>query len=316
MFQANGSLDTSFSGDGKATFNVSTYTATQTSYRRDNLNAAEVLDDGSILLAGSCLHPDGYTEAAMVKVSPTGALDAGFGNAGVLRYRLPGFPANAIWDLAVLRGDPFLSSDDRVLVLETPSNNLNNANHWSLGLARFTAAGQLDATYGSGGRTITTATNSIDAWKMATRHDGSVIVTGSIRYVDGVTPRDGFLASYTPAGLPDSGFGVDGLAIFNVSGSDYGYAVAIDHGPTASPADDKAIVSGYTDASGNGYVAWFHAITGLFDPSFGTNGIMLQQGVSRDLALQADGKVVTITTGSTSTKRGTTYQFLLYRYNV
>src|SRR5262249_53882031 len=155
----------------------------------------------------------------------------------------PGYQANAIWDLAVLHGTTTDVSDDRILVLETPSKPSNNTGgYWAIGLARFTPSGQLEASYGTnGGRTITAATDSLAAWKMAVRQDGSVIVTGRIDFAGGVSPPDGFLASYTPAGVPDTSFGTNGngIATFDVGGSDVGYSVAIDPGPTTSPADDK-----------------------------------------------------------------------------
>jgi uncharacterized delta-60 repeat protein len=314
VFHADGSPDNSFSGDGKATFNISANTANQSNYRNDSLNDAEVLDDGSILLAGSSLNPDGQRDASLIKVTPGGSLDPAFGNAGLVEYRLPGYDSTAIWDLAVLRGATSSPADDQILVLDTPSNN--SVNYWAIGLARFTASGQLDTTYGTnGGRTITAATDSLPVWKMAVRQDGSVIVTGRIDYAGGVSPSDGFLASYTSSGLPDTGFGTGGLATFDINGGDAGYAVAIDPGPTTSPADDKVYVTGSCQGGNTGFVARFDGNTGHLDPTFGTNGIVLQQGLSYDLAIQSDGQVVTVTTRSTSTKQGTTYQFLVYRYN-
>jgi uncharacterized delta-60 repeat protein len=242
-----------------------------------------------------------------------GELVSSFGVGGVLRNDLPGYQANAIWDLAVLHGITTDVSDDQILVLETPSNS----SYWAIGLARLTPFGQLDATYGTnGGRTITAGTDSLPAWKMAARQDGSVIVTGRIDYAGNVSPADGFLASYTSTGLPDTGFGTCGLATFGINGGDAGYAVVIDPGPTTSPADDKIYVTGSCQGGSTGFLARFDGNTGLLDPTFGTNGIVLQQGLSYDLAIQPDGKVVTITTRSTTTKRGgTTYEFLVYRYN-
>jgi len=312
VYQANGSPDTSFSGDGKATFNISTNTTIQSPYRNDSLNAAKVLDDGSILLAGSSVNPDGQRDASLIKVSPGGAIDPTFGNAGVVEYRLPGYESTAIWDLAVLHGATTSPNDDQILVLETPSKN--SINYWAIGLSRLTPSGQLDATFGTNGRTLTAATASLPAWKMAARQDGSVFVTGRIDYANAVTASsDGFLASYTPTGLPDTSFGTGGLTTFNVNGTDTGYAVVIDPASTSSPADDKIYVTGSSD--GGGFVARFNANTGLLDATFGTGGVVLQQGVSQDLALQSDGTVVTIATRSTTSRKGTTNEFLVYRYN-
>src|SRR5262245_7283642 len=86
VYKANGSPDTSFSGDGKATFNISDYTASEFAYRPDYLHAVEALDDGSILVAGSSRRVDyPNLDAVLLRVSPTGELVSSFGVDGVLR---------------------------------------------------------------------------------------------------------------------------------------------------------------------------------------------------------------------------------------
>lgn len=117
-----------------------------------------------------------------------------------------------------------------------------------------------------------------------------MVVTGTFWYADGVSPPDGFLASYTPTGLPDTSFGPNGIATFDVNGSHTeGREVAIDPGPTTSPADDKIYVTGIGD--GDGFVARFNASTGLLDATFGIGGIVPQQGSPRTSPSRPTGRL-------------------------
>ena len=79
--RADGSLDPTFSGDGKLVIDAGD---------SDHGSAVAVQPDGKILIAGSTdFHPDNPnrfdSDIALVRLTPGGALDASFGTAGVLR---------------------------------------------------------------------------------------------------------------------------------------------------------------------------------------------------------------------------------------
>lgn len=173
-------------------------------------------------------------------------------------------------------------------------------------------AGMLDASFGAGeddgtpaGVVSTSLGNGDDmAEDLSVDADGHVVVVGNRHNGES---NDIVLVRYTTDGSFDAGFGVgedDGTpnGVVNISlgeGNDFGTAVA-------QQADGKLVVAGYHDegASTNMVVLRVNA-DGTLDQSFGTandgteNGIVnisLGDGndVARDVALQADGKIVVV----------------------
>ncbi|WP_395701057.1 DUF4214 domain-containing protein [Aquabacterium sp.] len=67
----NGSLDTTFSGDGKLTIDFQGST--------DSISAITVLDNGKILLAGCAAELGSFTDFALVRLNADGSLDTRFG---------------------------------------------------------------------------------------------------------------------------------------------------------------------------------------------------------------------------------------------
>ncbi len=173
-------------------------------------------------------------------------------------------------------------------------------------------AGMLDASFGAGeddgtpaGVVSTSLGNGDDmAEDLSVDADGHVVVVGNRHNGES---NDIVLVRYTTDGSFDAGFGVgedDGTpnGVVNISlgeGNDFGTAVA-------QQADGKVVVAGYHEegASTNIVVLRVNA-DGTLDQGFGTaddgteNGIVnisLGDGndVARDVALQADGKIVVV----------------------
>lgn len=173
-------------------------------------------------------------------------------------------------------------------------------------------AGVLDATFGAGaedgtpaGVVATSLGNGDDvASDLAVGADGSVLVVGN-RSAD--TGNNIVLVRYTTDGSFDASFGVgsedgtpDGVVDISLgAGNDFATATAVQ-------ADGKVLVAGYHEdgASTNIFVLRVNA-DGTLDDSFGTaddgteNGIVnisLGDGndTARDLAVQADGKIVVV----------------------
>lgn len=171
-------------------------------------------------------------------------------------------------------------------------------------------AGMLDASFGVGeddgtpaGVVSTSLGNGDDmAEDLTVGADGTVVVVGNRH---NGTSNDIVLVRYTNDGSFDAAFGVgedDGTpnGVVNISlgeGNDFGTAVA-------AQADGKLVVAGYHEegTSTNMVVIRVNA-DGTLDQSFGTsddgteNGIVnisLGDGndIARDIAVQADGKIV------------------------
>lgn len=173
-------------------------------------------------------------------------------------------------------------------------------------------AGTLDASFGAGeedgtpaGVVATSLGNGNDvAEDLSVGADGTVTVVGNRHNGES---NDIVVVRYTAEGAFDAGFGVgeeDGTpnGVVNISlgdGNDFGTAIA-------AQADGKVIVAGYhEDGASTKMVVLRLNADGTLDDSFGTaddgtaNGIVnisLGDGndVARDVAVQADGKIVLV----------------------
>jgi uncharacterized delta-60 repeat protein len=173
-------------------------------------------------------------------------------------------------------------------------------------------AGILDVTFGAGeddgtpaGVVSTSLGNGDDvAEDLVVSADGSVAIVGNRNNGES---NDIVVVRYTADGSFDAGFGVgeddgapDGVANISLGeGNDFGTAIA-------TQADGKIVVAGYhEEGSSTNMVVMRLNADGTLDQSFGTaddgteNGIVnisLGDGndVARDLAVQADGKIVLV----------------------
>src|SRR5437870_4521249 len=165
--------------------------------------------------------------------------------------------------------------------------------------------GDLDATFGTGGRVLTDFGGGAGARALALQADGRIVVAGRSRVAVG---DDFALARYNPNGSLDSSFGSGGRVLTDFGLDDEARAVVLQ-------ADGKIVVAG-------GFGGAFFALArynadGTLDPSFGSEGRVFTNFGGRDgaraLALQADGKIVA--TGFASSDFGTRRRFALARYN-
>lgn len=115
----------------------------------------------------------------------------------------------------------------------------------------------------------------------------------------------------SPSGSIDTSFNGTGFRITSISGTDYGYAVAVQ-------SDGKILVSGTTSFAGdNNFSTVRYTTTGVLDSTFNGTGLMNTDfgGASSDtvygIALQADGKIIL---AGVSDNPGN-YQFGIARYH-
>ncbi|HQU82498.1 MAG TPA: FG-GAP-like repeat-containing protein [Pyrinomonadaceae bacterium] len=155
------------------------------------------------------------------------------------------------------------------------------------------APGDLDTTFGTGGKTITpVGTGNDEANDLAVQADGKIIVAG---HTQNGSTTDISLVRYNSNGTLDNSFGVGGKVVIPIAGYQEGYAVAIQ-------GDGKIVVVGRGDdgatAFGSGQITRFNS-DGTLDTSFGggagfvTNSFNSNTIVRfNDVAIQADGKIV------------------------
>lgn len=128
-YNVDGSLDSTFSGDGKLT------RAIGSGY--DMASAVTILADGKILVTGSAQNGNAY-DTAFLRYNPDGSPDTSFDGDGILTSANRG--SNDTGEsVAVL-------SDGKVLIAGFGYNGSNN----DFALTRYNADGSLDTGFGTG----------------------------------------------------------------------------------------------------------------------------------------------------------------------
>lgn len=286
-FATPGDLDVRFGSNGKQTTSFSPW--------NDQARDVALQSDGRIVLAGRAGNTEGTEDDfALLRYGTDGNLDTSFGTGGKV--------TTAFWD----------APDDRFDVAESvvvqPDGRIIAAG-WTVApdqsvrfaMARYLANGQLDSSFGVGGRVVTSVRGLSDAiMDIALQRDGKIVVTGeSLNPVTG--DSDIVTARYHANGTLDASFDLDGVAITPIGPSDdYANGLIIQ-------TDGKIVVAGgscnsldCTTVNGNFDFAFARYNTnGSLDASFSDDGkatfasaiLIYSDGASR-LALQEDGKLV------------------------
>jgi uncharacterized delta-60 repeat protein len=160
-----------------------------------------VQPDGKVVVAGYLLVDavTCFTDLFLVRLTPSGALDAGFGSGGKARFNL--YPFESPYAVA-------LDAEGRILICGFVSTSSTNEPF----LGRLTAGGALDSSFGSGGIGLLDCGFNGWARSMALQPDGKVIVGGT---VDNGYDEDFLVGRFTAAGLPDPSFGSGGSTVLN-----------------------------------------------------------------------------------------------------
>jgi uncharacterized delta-60 repeat protein len=237
-----------FDGDNYQ-FVVGCYTsagAPDASFGDGGFSLINVADDDDTATAVA-VTPTGIVAGGRAKPSPaamnfglacfdvSGNVDAGYGTAGAVNANISG-EMDCLTALAVQADGKAIAVGYSVGV--STSKVL---------LARFTAAGALDPTFGSGGKVVQDITVGAGAQDVAIQADGKIVVVGDAGDIDALVAR------YTTAGTLDAGFGSGGMLLTHADGMrDAACAVAIQ-------ADGKLVVAGtsWSDASST----WTLAVT-------------------------------------------------------
>ena len=151
------------------------------------------------------------------------------------------------------------------------------------------ADGDLDTTFGTGGK-VTTAIGSDDAASsVALQSDGKIVAAG---YSFIASSYDFALVRYDADGTPDTSFGTGGEVTTEVgSGNDRAFSVAID-------SDGKIVVAGYSRGSTDDDFALVrYDADGTPDTTFDGDGkVTTEVGSGHDrafsVAIESDGKIV------------------------
>lgn len=159
----------------------------------------------------------------------------------------------------------------------------------SISLVPLQAQQTLDPTFGTDGVVNTALDPGYDgAYAMALQTDGKIVITGPSGTPGSLNV---LVARYSTDGLLDAGFGTNGVAIFNINGDDYGYAIALQD-------DGKVLVAGSTKTGTNNDMLVLRLLSdGMPDTSFGPAGVVTLDGGSTNdkvnaIAVRPDGHIV------------------------
>lgn len=158
-----------------------------------------------------------------------GDLDRGFGGGGTVTTDFAGGPDDA--RALVVQG--------RKLVAAGLAFNSETSDDF--GLARYSANGALDRSFGTGGKVTTNISGSIspdEANALIQQADGKLVAAG-------VAGQDFGLARYNPNGTLDASFGAGGTVTTDIAGdSDAAQALAVQ-------ADGKLVAAGGAGPGGD-----------------------------------------------------------------
>jgi uncharacterized delta-60 repeat protein len=223
----------------------------------------QVLDagGGNVLAVGTPAAAGSASAAGieLVRLTPTGALDANFGTDGVVTVASLG---------SGHQKSTVIGADGRIFVGTDPSTGPLGASE--LGIAAFTSSGTLDSTFGTSGIAQTTLGGAVNGRVgLAIQPDGQLVIAGGVS-ISG-TPSQAVVARFLATGLPDTGFATNGVfaQLFGGTGDSLGKITV--------SANGELVVAGiqFTPTDSAGLIAELTA-AGSLDTSFGSGGVILE----------------------------------------
>ena len=209
-YNPDGSLDTTFDGDGLATLDIA---------GRDDYGRAVALQpDGKVVVAGYTYNGTNY-DFALARFNPNGSLDPSFHTTGYTVIDLGGI--EYFYTLAIQPDGKILAAGSKYIIGYDDS-----------AVVRFNPDGSLDTGFGSNGMVLGYISS---AYAIALQPYGKIVVAG---YAYNISMDFGLLR-LNPDGSLDTSFSGDGLLDNDfLGGADYGYAVALQ-------PDGRILVAGY-----------------------------------------------------------------------
>jgi len=272
----DGTLDSSFGSGGIANF-----TPQQISF---GFFALSIQSDGKMVAAADGALNGREAVMQVARVNTDGSLDTSFGSGGFTSA--VAFPLES--------GNLALQPDGKILV----AAGIDNPNGEPSEMARFTASGALDATFGGGAGVVNLAYPG--PTQIAVQTSGKILVAsgGAARLIFQAQPaaQPGSITRYNSNGTVDKTFGSAGTVASVASASSL-----------LVQSDGKIVVAGSLTSKLNtpgtandvGFGIIRYSSNGVLDSSFGAKGVaMVDFGVNAPvsgafaLAIQSNGDLV------------------------
>ncbi|MBL8778128.1 MAG: hypothetical protein JNK12_19465 [Acidimicrobiales bacterium] len=266
-YLADGTLDRTFSGDGKATVDFGP--GTEIAYD------LAVQPDGRIVVAGIVGGKGG--QFGLARLRRNGTLDPTFSGDG---RTVTDFTRGQDWAYAI-----GIASDGRIFAAGGSLGTLPR-----IALARYRSDGSLDTAFGDRGRVSATFGGRLAiATSLVLQSDGRLVVGGVGS--SGTSPAFG-VARFLRSGAADPSFAGDGRTLVDVvdDAEDDVYDVVVQ-------SDGAIVLAGVSAVGGGAFAAARVRENGVLDTDFGVNGTFIQDltpgaDIAFAAALQADGKLV------------------------
>lgn len=291
-YNINGSLDNTFSGDGKQTQNVGA--------SGHNANMVAIQNDGKIVVGGDTWNGSN-NDFVVARFNTNGSVDNTFATNGNVKTDF-GSSDDYANSLAI-------QSDGKILVEGYAYTYTSADTRSAFVMARYNTNGSLDNTFDGDGKLKGVMKQGYTVYNSTVvQPDGKVVAAG---YAWNGSNNDFALARYNTDGSLDSTFSSDGKLTTNFGADEYGNSVVIQ-------SDGKIVVAGYTISTNSYFAVARYNTDGSLDNTFSSDGKLTTSFGSSDnfanaVAVQSDGKI--IAAGYTRTADGSNTDIAVARYN-
>ncbi len=295
-FNPNGLADSTFGAGGMTSVEIGS---------GGQITAMRLQPDGRIVVAGQVFHASGGNgDFYVARYRTNGTPDTSFGATG----NFPNLTASVRIDFGGRdsASDLAIQSDGRIVLVGTTEAKGGNA----FAVARLSAGGLLDSTFGTGGRVTTsfvdgdTGSGGDRAHAVALQNDGRIVVAGQAEMHANIDRNDFALARYNSNGSLDTSFSGDGKVTTDfglaTNASDTAFAMLIE-------PNGRIVAVGYAGYTGGDTrlgLARYDA-NGSLDTTFGSGGTVavadVRARIARATVLQmvgSSGQIVVAGVGS------------------
>lgn len=271
--KSDGSLDSGFGTNGVVVTNFP-YSSVG--------NDIAIQSDGKIILAGQTWSGS-KNQFALARYKPDGALDASFGNAGMV---------TTAFDYAAYATSVKIQSDGKIIAGGTVNSSLTDGSLFAL--VRYTPNGSLDYTFGTNGIVTTDIAPGSGLSALDRINDLEILSNGKI-IAAGHSGANATLVKYNSNGSLDTSFGEYGIETrnFSTSGNSFFNDIAIQESGKIIAVGAYTAANGFSDF----LVTRYSATTGFLDNTFGNMGkletpLSQEQDAATSVLIQHDGKIL------------------------